>query len=146
VENRLLSARAGALLGWQFEKDVFAEVAVDVRGAEALRRRIMCQQQHGQWRQATSVQDGRAPAADPDLGKLTACEPGLRVYGTGESGRLLVKRLDAGWWREELEEPARRPTAPEAAPLTLRVALPDQTDSRPDVTAARLERRWRPTG
>lgn len=77
---------------------------MDVRGAEALRRRIMYQQQHGYWRQAASVQDGRAPAADPDLGRLTACEPGLRVYAADVSGRLLVKRLDAGWWREQLVE------------------------------------------
>jgi hypothetical protein len=67
----------------------------------------MCQQQHDHWRQAASVQDGRAPATDPDLHRLTACEPGLRTYATDAAGRLFVKRLDAGWWREQLVQPPR---------------------------------------
>jgi hypothetical protein len=69
----------------------------------------MYQQQHGHWRQAASVQDGRAPAADPDVDKLTACEPGLRLYAADTSGHLLVKRLDNGWWLEQLVKPGVTP-------------------------------------
>jgi hypothetical protein len=79
---------------------------VDVQGAEALRQRILAQEQW-HWRQAESVRDGRAPATDPDVDFLVSCEPGLRVYQQG-SGRLLVKRLDEGWW-SGLVEPRWEP-------------------------------------
>jgi hypothetical protein len=78
---------------------------VDVQGAEALRRRILAQQ-HWHWRQAASVRDGLASAADPDAHRLSACEPGLRVYDADPvSGRALVKRLDEGWWTALVELP-----------------------------------------
>lgn len=75
---------------------------MDIQGAEALTRRILAQQ-HWHWRH---VRDGFAPAADPDAHRLSACEPGLRVYEADPvSGRAQVKRLDEGWWTEPVELP-----------------------------------------
>lgn len=61
------------------------------------------QQQH--WQHAASVRDGRAPACDPDQDRLRLCEPGARHYTPDEAGRLLVKRLEDGWWQSQFTHP-----------------------------------------
>jgi hypothetical protein len=83
---------------------------MDVIGASELRKRIE-EQQH--WRQAQSVQDGRQPAADPDILGLEDIEGGVRRYACEEHEeridgrralvtRRLTKTLLDGWWEASL--------------------------------------------
>jgi hypothetical protein len=80
---------------------------MDIEGARILSERI-AQQQH--WEQADAVQQGRAPAIDPDAHRLTQIRGVLRIYDaetrvTNVNGRrslvtrIYCKRLVEGEWR-----------------------------------------------
>jgi hypothetical protein len=84
---------------------------MDVNGARELSKRLEAQQH---WRQATAVQQGDQPAADPDASDLIEMADGLRRYrresdGTSTNGAKtpavdrLCKRLVDGRWETSYE-------------------------------------------
>jgi hypothetical protein len=84
---------------------------MDANGARELSRRLEAQ---AHWRQATAVQTGEQPAADPDAPDLEELGDGVRLYrreiepstvGGGDSRvqPRLCKRLVAGRWETSIE-------------------------------------------
>jgi hypothetical protein len=84
---------------------------MDAHGARELSKRLEAQ---AHWRQATAVQTGEQPAADPDAPDLEELGDGVRLYrretepsmgGGRESGvpHRLCKRLVDGRWETSLE-------------------------------------------
>ena len=84
---------------------------MDVNGARELSKRLEAQQH---WRQASAVQHGEQPAADPDASDLVEMADGIRRYRpepvgaltngakTSATGRL-CKRLVNGRWETSYE-------------------------------------------
>ena len=84
---------------------------MDVNGARELSKRLEAQQH---WRQATAVQQGEQPAADPDASDLVEMADGVRLYRQESSGipangtknsaaGRLCKRLVNGRWETSYE-------------------------------------------
>jgi N-acetyl-anhydromuramyl-L-alanine amidase AmpD len=84
---------------------------MDANGARELSKRLDAQ---AHWRQATAVQTGEQPAADPDAPDLEELGDGVRRYGletqrmTVEGRQALVthrlcKRLREGRWEFTLD-------------------------------------------
>jgi N-acetyl-anhydromuramyl-L-alanine amidase AmpD len=84
---------------------------MDANGARELSKRLDAQ---AHWRQATAVQTGEQPAADPDAPDLEELGDGVRRYGietqrTTVEGRpaivthRLCKRLRDGRWEFALD-------------------------------------------
>jgi hypothetical protein len=84
---------------------------MDANGARELSKRLEAQEH---WRQATAVQNGEQPAADPDAQDLEELGDGIRLYGretqsgavNGTDSRLtlrLCKRLVEGRWETSFE-------------------------------------------
>jgi hypothetical protein len=90
---------------------------MDVNGARELSKRLEAQQH---WQQATAVQQGDQPAADPDASDLVEMADGLRLYrresdGTPTNGAKTsaadrpCKRLVDGRWETSYEADEPRP-------------------------------------
>jgi hypothetical protein len=84
---------------------------MDANGARELSKRLVAQEH---WRQATAVQNGQQPAADPDAQDLEELGDGIRLYGretqfSRANGRdspvthRLCKRLVDGRWETSFE-------------------------------------------
>jgi hypothetical protein len=84
---------------------------MDGNGARELSRRLEAQEH---WRQATAVQTGEQPAADPDGQDLEELGDGIRLYrreakagmfneSDSRVGDRLCKRLVDGRWETSIE-------------------------------------------
>jgi hypothetical protein len=84
---------------------------MDGNGARELSRRLEAQEH---WRQATAVQTGDQPAADPDGQDLEELGDGIRLYRRDANpsmfngsdslvGHRLCKRLVDGRWETSIE-------------------------------------------
>jgi hypothetical protein len=84
---------------------------MDGNGARELSRRLEAQEH---WRQATAVQAGEQPAADPDGQDIEELGDGIRLYrreakpsifngGDSLVGHRLCKRLVDGRWETSIE-------------------------------------------
>ena len=93
-------------------------------------------EQHGHWKQAQSVLDGRQPASDPDRADLVSVGDGIRVYSVSYTqngtGRL-CKRLVNGVWEHGMIE-AEPEKAAEAEIYADNASIYADDDSIYDVT------------
>jgi hypothetical protein len=81
---------------------------MDGNGARELSRRLEAQEH---WRQATAVQTGEQPAADPDGQDIEEFGDGIRLYrreADSPVAQRLCKRLVDGRWETSIEvDPAQ---------------------------------------
>jgi hypothetical protein len=89
---------------------------MDAAGAEMLAWRI---EQHGHWKQAQSVLDGRQPASDPDRADLVSVGDGIRIYSLNYThngtGRLCKRLVNGVWEHGMIEEPSQSEEVSEPA-------------------------------
>ena len=98
-------------------------------------------EQHGHWKQAQSVLDGRQPASDPDRADLVSVGDGIRIYSLSYThngtGRLCKRLVNGVWEHGMVEEVSQSEEVAQAADHT---EIYGDDDSIYDVTPSEPSR------